>query len=571
MVGGGTPSDGCRRACVVAGGQNAPVRSRELSSYPTPGRRLGYLGVITVTTTVTFYLIYVQGAVSPLIIADFSIPLWTFVLFSIVGNAFGAVAAWATGLADRIGRSNLILAGLATAAFFTGVVLPSTGSSTAYLVAYAVLSLVGGVVLVATSALVRDFSPQMGRATAMGVWALGPSLGSLLISTMTYEMLPSHPDWQYHFHFAGVLGAIAFVVAFVGLRELSPALRDQVLVTARERALAEARARSADRTAPTGVNSMWVPQLVIPAIGIALFLMFYVTRIGFFVLYFVANFGYDPARANGLNRWYWVASIVALVAAGLLSDRLRVRKPLLLVGALVSAIVLGVFAERAMQPETSYEEFVVLLVLLSVAGGTVATTWLALFTETIERIDPTAIARGMAVYGTVVRVAVVGVLLAFMTFITAPAVLVDEGQRVAAISAKHGAGLQALGALGPETYGALKAAPGDAALRSRAESQLHMLPDPGAALDAALAIPPADLAYVTKHGPDVQQAAADGPGEWRTWWWICVVGQLLLLPLALRMPGHWSPRRAAAEAREHEVRVLEELARLDAEPALVAR
>jgi MFS family permease len=52
-------------------------------------------------------------------------------------------------------------------------------------------------VLVATPALVRDFSPQLGRASAMGFWALGPVLGSLLVTGVSSLTLPINPDWRF--------------------------------------------------------------------------------------------------------------------------------------------------------------------------------------------------------------------------------------------------------------------------------------------------------------------------------------------------------------------------------------
>jgi MFS family permease len=45
-----------------------------------------------------------------------------------------------------------------------------------------VVSFVEGIILVATPALIRDFAPQVGRATAMGFWTIGPVLGSLTVS-----------------------------------------------------------------------------------------------------------------------------------------------------------------------------------------------------------------------------------------------------------------------------------------------------------------------------------------------------------------------------------------------------
>ena len=44
------------------------------------------------------------------------------------------------------------------------------------------IGLVEGVILVATPALIRDFSPQLGRASAMGFWTLGPVVGSLVVA-----------------------------------------------------------------------------------------------------------------------------------------------------------------------------------------------------------------------------------------------------------------------------------------------------------------------------------------------------------------------------------------------------
>ena len=41
------------------------------------------------------------------------------------------------------------------------------------------IGFVEGVILVATPAMIRDFSPQVGRASAMGFWTLGPVPGSL--------------------------------------------------------------------------------------------------------------------------------------------------------------------------------------------------------------------------------------------------------------------------------------------------------------------------------------------------------------------------------------------------------
>jgi MFS family permease len=47
-----------------------------------------------------------------------------------------------------------------------------------------VVGLVEGICLVATPALIRDFSPQVGRGSAMGFWTAGPVLGSLVVAVV---------------------------------------------------------------------------------------------------------------------------------------------------------------------------------------------------------------------------------------------------------------------------------------------------------------------------------------------------------------------------------------------------
>ncbi len=59
---------------------------------------------------------------------------------------------------------------------------PNAPNEFVYGLLFTVVSFVEGVILVATPALVRDFSPQLGRASAMGFWTLGPVVGSLVLS-----------------------------------------------------------------------------------------------------------------------------------------------------------------------------------------------------------------------------------------------------------------------------------------------------------------------------------------------------------------------------------------------------
>jgi len=130
----------------------------------------------------------------------------------------------------------------------------------------------------------------------------------------------------------------------------------------------------------------------------------------------------------------------------------------------------------------------------------------------------------------------------------------------------------------PATLTALGANPGDQAAGAKAVSELTGLPvdqlaDPanaaavqkaGAALASMKDIPAEDISYLSTYGADVTQASADNPGQWRTWWWICVACQFLFLPCVFLMVGRWSPRRAKQDAAEHEAMVARELAAMRA-------
>ena len=107
--------------------------------------------------------------------------------------------------------------------------------------AVAVVGFFEGMVLVATPALVRDFSPQQRRGAAMGFWTLGPVLGSLTVSLVASQTVDAH-DWQFQFRVAGAVGLVVFISSLLFLRELAPAMRDQLMTSMRERILAEVRA-----------------------------------------------------------------------------------------------------------------------------------------------------------------------------------------------------------------------------------------------------------------------------------------------------------------------------------------
>jgi hypothetical protein len=75
------------------------------------------------------------------------------------------------------------------------------------------------------------------------------------------------------------------------------------------------------------------------------------------------------------------------------------------------------------------------------------------------------------------------------------------------------------------------------------------------------------LATLSAVGPEVAQAAADSPEQWRTYFFIGVGGEVVFIPLIFLMAGFWDPRKAKVAEQEHEARIAAEMERLRATTA----
>src|SRR5262249_3713864 len=157
---------------------------RELTRFPSETTRYVSLGIVVLTTIVLYYQLYLLGAVATDVIRDLHMSFVYFVNISVVGYALGAGASIIAGLADRYGRANIVTVGLLVVGLLSAFVLPSMDTKFTFAVVYIAIGFVEGIILVATPALVRDFSPQLGRASAMGFWTLGPVLGSLVVAVV---------------------------------------------------------------------------------------------------------------------------------------------------------------------------------------------------------------------------------------------------------------------------------------------------------------------------------------------------------------------------------------------------
>jgi MFS family permease len=491
---------------------------RELDRYPSNAARRANLTIVVLVTVVLYFQLYAASGVSPLILADLHMSFLYLVTALAVGNLVGAFGSLLAGLTDRFGRANLVVAGLLVVGLLTLVGIPQAHTAFAWGALYVAVGFVEGIILVTTPALIRDFSPQVGRGTAMGFWTMGPVLGSLVVSIVASQTLPIFGSWQSQFTIAGIAGLVVFAVALVSLRELSPRLRDQLMVSERDRALVEARAKGIDIEAT--LRHPWRQMLhfdvIASAFGVSVMLLIYYTAVAFATIYFVTVFGFDIAKANALGNWNWAANAVALVVAGVLSDRLRVRKPFMMAGGIGAAVMLVIYLLQAGK-HPSFSTLVVIVSLLSICLGFAYVSWMASFTETVEARNPALTGTGLAVWGWIQRLVITVSFLVVPLVINTVTTLVGAPEHLAAYQQVQAAHRQP----SPELVGQLQA---------------------------------------------IKQAAADSPAQWQTWYWICVAGIVVFLALIFTMTGRWSPRAAKRDQQRHDEQVANQLAALERTP-----
>ncbi len=552
----------------------APIRlwDRKLDSYPSARARAGFLAVILATTIVLYYQAYVGGAVGPAILAQYQISFHFYLNVVVISNGIGALTSLLAARADRWGRANLVVWGLLCSSLVQFLLVPVASNAYEFAVFVSIVGFVEGMVLVATPALVRDFSPQVRRGAAMGLWTMGPVLGSLVVTEVASNTLDHLHAWQDQYMISGVTGLVMFVVAFFTLRELSPALRDQLMVSARERVLIEARARGIDLA--KAIRQAWRQMLrldvIIPSIGISVFLLIYYAAVGFFVIYFTSVFSFSQARSNGLGNWFWAADAVAVIIIGLISDRVGVRKPFILAGTVLGIVMTSIFATRATDPATTYTTFIVIVSLLSFARGTAYSPWMTAFSETLEQRNPALVATGLAVWGWILRGIAALSFLIVPLVVTAVSPIADYGPTLQNIEATYLHQVHTVQVVGRATLEKLQATPPDPAALATALSKIQTADhvSRGEALSQLLAVQklnkehPSALAYLRAHGQAVIDARQQSPGQWRTWWWVCVAGQVALLPTIFMLKGRWRRSTALRDAAEREALVTRAMAEL---------
>ncbi len=571
---------------------------RELDTYPETGPRLTYLAITVIATIMLYFELYVGGAVSTLFLVKLHMSFTFFVYTLAIGAVIGAFGSLFAGITDRLGRTNIVVIGLGLTAVFTAFIIPASSNKWEFAVFGFIVGFVEGICLVATPALIRDFSPQVGRATAMGFWTSGPVLGSLVVFVVASHVIHGNPSpsfWVTMYRICGIVGLVVFALALVGLRELSPGLRDQLMVSMQDRALIEARAKGLDIEASlrNPFGQLIKPDVVVSAIGISLFLLIYYTAVGFALIYFTTVFPFTVHQGDALGNWNWGFNVVAVILFGFISDKLRVRKPLMILGGVATAIMIFLYLNQIGKP-TSYYHLAALLAALAFSLGVAYVPWMASFTETVEARNPALTATGLAIWGWIIRMVVFASYLVLPAVVNTVTPLVNYGSTVAAASTKYASELSFIKAnpqviaLAPDLaaiqdhpaiFAGLAANPNSPALQAAAlkavgPATFASIAAHQAAITNLITQHPAELAALAtankdpsfqillKHGPSVQHAAATTGSQWKTWYWICFGGAIVFLLTVPLMKGRWSPRAAREDEDAHETMVQAELAKL---------
>jgi ACS family D-galactonate transporter-like MFS transporter len=379
---------------------------RELAHYPPASARVWYL-VLTLATAVALYShIFVAVSVLPLLQRDLGFTQQQFGLFFMLVFLVSAVSSLFGSLSDRLGRANLVVYGSIVSALLTlGIAL--TGTTRSFFIAGWILTFVEGVLQVTLLALVRDFSPRMSRAFALGFYSIGPWGGQILATTVASLTLPIYGTWQSQYVISSTLSLLVALVAFLGLRELGPGLRGQVVVRADDATLEE-RAAHFDAAAATrhAWRQMLRSSIILSSLGYVLYGVPRYTFNVFLPTYLNGVLALSLAQANGIASFFGLAFIGGSLAVGFCSDRLQVRKPFMLIGTLAVALTLLFF--MGLTPDTPLGVLTLTLICISFCQAMGNVSWQAAFTETAETINPALIGTALAIQGAILRLGSIG-------------------------------------------------------------------------------------------------------------------------------------------------------------------
>ncbi|MQA86482.1 MAG: MFS transporter [Streptosporangiales bacterium] len=384
-----------------------PFYARELSEYPVGARRLRLVAVAVLAGLIANFEAE-MAPVLPLMLEDLDMSLSTYGLIAAISLIAGAMSAGIGGrLSDTWGRVTVLVPALLFTSFCVyAMVFVQTPRD--LLIVRCALSFIEGAAITTTAGLVRDFTPRVGRATAFGFWTWGPVGANFLAAAIAGWTLPIFGSWQSQFVIIGSVALVASLAIAWSIADISPNLRAQVIASVEQIKGHEGEGQVQDWGRAREL--LRHPHIWAHLVGVTLWLVLYYTFNLYGPTLIQQSFGVTTAQAATVMAYFWVLNLGMLILVGWLSDRFQVRKPVSLVGAVLTTAC-SVYFIGLMGGNPG-------IGLLSVAGALLGAfmaiafvPWMANFSEDAE--DVKAILQGTAwgAWGMSVRVMIIVVLL----------------------------------------------------------------------------------------------------------------------------------------------------------------
>ena len=384
---------------------NSFIASRTLDTYPKGAHRWAMLGLTVLATILASYE-FQLAPLLPLLLPYLHLSGLGYASFISFAVLLSGVAAFVGGpLADRYGRVALIDICLGTVTLLTFSNLLIRGIVSFVLIRSA-MAIVGGAMAGGLAALVRDMSPRLSRALAFGLFTIGPVGANFIANAIAGATLPIYNTWQSQIWIMGALGLLMYVPILIWLKDLSPALRLQIFRSEIASLEAEGRLPTAAQL-PASAREAFAALLAhreiwLLVLGVTANLTLYLSIQAFGPLMFTQAYGYSPAVAARMNANFFFANLAVLIITGIVSDRLQLRKPIAIIGGVLSATLMALWVPtfgHHMPPRTV--AMIATLMGCFLAIGYVP--WAAQFSETLEDVSPALQATGWAFFGLVAR------------------------------------------------------------------------------------------------------------------------------------------------------------------------
>jgi OPA family glycerol-3-phosphate transporter-like MFS transporter len=373
------------------------LRAPTVDLLPSGALRAWLLGLIVLGWAVEQYEGLKTGPVLVYILREFDKTLveWGYVAAS-AGLVYSAGAALLSRAADRFGRRPLLIYPV-----FGYATISLLGALAPNFVALAALAMAGSFMVAgmnpAVHAASRDLTPQLGRAMAYSWVSLAFTVGALMATAIAARTLPIWPSWRSQYWIAAGLGLVTATLLLVFYRDLSARVRGQVLASAPSEEAAAPAAAAVDAY-EAGRAIYRSPRLWILSGTIVFWSLTYSTVSAYVPAYLAQHHQLEPARAAGVVSYFWIVFTGSVFVSGWLSDRLRLRKPVVAFGGLTTGACFWIGASLPVDaPEST------LAAVWSLTGffaGFIYPAWCALYSETAEAISPHGVARAFGITAT---------------------------------------------------------------------------------------------------------------------------------------------------------------------------